>query len=141
MPRRRNLVLTVLLSAAALACSRFERQQLDAIAVARTTLRVRAPELINPVAKPVQRNASPQLEFEVELTHPPLGAALELTCQWRAPSGDVRYDNAWQTKPISHDPWPTHCRHAFTPGDDAGHWTVVMKAAQRELGSADFTLD
>jgi hypothetical protein len=138
MPSRRNLVFGLLLTAA---CTRTTSQQVEAIAVARTTLRERTPELIDPVSKPVQRSASPQLELEIELTHAPLGAALELTCQWRGPSGDMRYDNAWQTKPISHDPWPTHCRHAFTPTDDAGSWTVAMKAGQRELGSEHFTLE
>lgn len=142
MPRRRNVVpVLVLLTAAALACSRGERRpHIEPLTVARMILRVRAPQLIEPITKPVQRSSNPQLEFEVQLSRPPLGVALELTCQWRGPAKE-RYENGWETKPISHDPWPTHCRHAFTPNDAAGLWTVIMRFGDRDLGSQFFTLE
>lgn len=66
---------------------------------------------------------------------------LELTCQWQGPDGDVRYGNAWRTKRIARDPWTTHCRHTFGPSDPAGTWTVVMRAAGRNLAQKPFMLE
>ena len=141
MPRRCGRGLCSLLLVAAAACSRNPSPLGSEVLVTRTSLRMRSPELLDPLPSAVARSMQPQLELELELDRMPLGAAFSLSCEWRGPHGETRHENSWQTKPISHNPWPTHCRHSFEADDPVGPWTVVMKAGPRELGSAKFKLE
>lgn len=138
MPRH-DLLLLVALAA----CSRSPSPSTlgSEVLVTHTSLRMRSPQLLDPLPSSVARSMQPQLELELELDRLPLGAAFALTCEWRGPQAELRHENSWQTKPISHNPWPTHCRHSFASDDPLGPWTVVMKAGRRALGSAKFKLE
>ena len=93
-----------------------------------------------PLTGPAAREVGPELVFEVVLRDPPRGGSLELVCHWLNPSGEVRYENHWETKDIDKAPWPTHCRHHFGPTDVLGHWSVRMLSGERVLGEERFEL-
>jgi hypothetical protein len=89
----------------------------------------------------LSRSARPEVTLEVVLLHPPQGAALDVTCDWKGPGGDIQHQNHWKTKDIDTDPWPTHCRRRFEPSDPAGDWTVIMKQGDRTLASERFNAE
>jgi hypothetical protein len=91
-----------------------------------------------PFSGVVTRSARPEVAFEVILVHPPQGRALDVTCDWTGPAGDVRHQNHWQTRTIDTDPWPTHCRRSFGPDDPTGDWKVTMKQGERTLVTERF---
>jgi hypothetical protein len=109
-----------------------------AVRVASTQLRLRTQT--EPVTAPLQRRDQPELELEARLTEVPRSATLSLSCTWRDPDGKTAHVNSWHTRVITHEPWPTHCRHRFQADDPSGTWTVVMTLDQRELGHAEFAL-
>ncbi len=89
----------------------------------------------------VRRDTQPELSFEVSLSKAPQGSAVDLTCDWQAPDGSLRYQNRWQTKDVDRELWQTHCRHRFGPADAAGGWSVHMKQGERKLASSRFSLE
>lgn len=68
-----------------------------------------------------------QLRFSTKLMNAPKGDTLPMTCVWRAPDGALLHENAWQTKPITHDAWETHCVFQKAPE----HVKVEMKTSDR----------
>jgi hypothetical protein len=111
-------------------------EALASIAVSQSTLTLGGV----PLATPLMRVATPELVFDVVLAEAPQGAGLDLSCDWRAPEGTVRYENRWQTKPVDRSLWPTHCRHTFGPGDAVGVWSVTMREADHDLVTRRFSL-
>lgn len=89
----------------------------------------------------VSRKAKPELMFEVALSHAPRGEALDLTCSWSGPGGDVRRENHWKTKSVETDTWLTHCRNSFGSADPAGEWSVTMKQDARTLATQTFRVE
>lgn len=73
-----------------------------------------------------------QLRLSTKLMNAPKGDALPMTCAWRAPDGTLLHENAWQTKPISHDAWETHCVFQKAPE----HVKVTMKASDRVIAES-----
>ncbi len=68
-----------------------------------------------------------QLRMSAKLMSAPHGEAVPMTCSWRSPDGALLHENAWNTKPVSHDAWETHCVLPKTPE----HVKVVMTAHGR----------
>jgi len=95
----------------------------------------------NPISGPLSRSARPEVSLETVLAHTPEGDSLDLTCDWRGPGGDLRYQNHWQTKGIDKQAWPTHCRHRFGAADPSGAWSVEMKLNDRTLVTERFSLE
>ncbi len=89
----------------------------------------------------LRRDSRPELVLDVVLRNPPEGRSIELTCDWKGPSGDLRYQNHWRTKEIDRAIWQTRCKRAFGLADPAGRWTVVMKEGDRSLTEKQFTLE
>jgi hypothetical protein len=112
----------------------------QASAAVTTTLAIVARDL-EPVASAVPRSSEPELTFDAVLAHVPRGAPLDMSCDWLGPSGELRYQNHWQTKEIDKDVWPTHCRRRFGPADPAGAWSVQMKLGDRVLATGKFELE
>ena len=110
---------------------------IDRVSVSQTVLALGGA----PVSNVIARAAQPELSLEAVLAHAPTGDSLALTCDWRDPSGQVRYQNHWQTKTIDRDLWPTHCRHRFSAADAAGDWTVSLGVGERVLAKERFHLD
>ena len=75
---------------------------------------------------------SGQLKLSTKLMNPPKGDALPMSCAWRAPDGTLLHENAWQTKPITHDAWETHCVFQKAPE----HVKVEMKASDRVIAES-----
>ncbi len=139
--RRRLLValaLAAVLGAGALLLWNWAAEQ-RALAAMQAT-QARLAERGAPVTA-VRRETQPELSFEVSLSSAPKGNELDLTCDWKAPDGSLRYQNRWQTKAVDRELWQTHCRRRFGSGDVAGGWTVIMKQGERELASERFTLE
>lgn len=75
-------------------------------------------------ADPVLSTEGGQLRLSAKLMSAPNGESVPMTCAWRGPGGALLHENAWQTKPVTHDAWETHCVLANAPE----HVTVAMKA-------------
>jgi len=84
------------------------------------------------------RAANPVVVYRVTLTGAPSGRALPMTCSWLDPSGKVAHENAWTTKKVSHDVWPTHCRCPLGSAAPPGTWKVEMSVDGRLLKSSAF---
>jgi hypothetical protein len=128
-----------LLSVLASCVTEASPEQLKNLSVTDSRLHLRSEILA--VSQPLRRQQTPQLELELTLTQLPRDVTIPLSCDWRMPNGETRHHNAWQTKAISHEPWPTHCRYTVDAEDPTGSWTVVMRQAGRELGRAQFELE
>jgi hypothetical protein len=87
---------------------------------------------------PFDRAASPALTLDVTLKDAPKGDKLDLSCDWKDPSGVVVHQNKYTTKTIDKDPWPTHCRYTLAPSSKTGTWNVTMKQGDRVLSSDAF---
>ena len=88
----------------------------------------------------IDRESSPMIYFRVTLKDVPLGETLALDCEWIAPDGQVAHRNHYETKPINHDNWNTHCRDRFGPASPTGAWTVTMSLQGRQIAKATFLL-
>ncbi|MBS2016477.1 MAG: hypothetical protein JST00_26565 [Deltaproteobacteria bacterium] len=73
---------------------------------------------------PVLAEEPGQLRLSAKLMSAPEGEAVPMRCAWRSPEGALLHENAWQTKPVSHDAWETHCILKGTPA----HVKVTMTA-------------
>lgn len=73
---------------------------------------------------PVLSEERGQLRLSVKLMRAPNGETVPMTCAWRSAEGALLHENAWQTKPVSHDAWETHCVLQNAPE----HVRVAMKA-------------
>jgi len=133
------LVAAILLAIGALAGWRAHARSaaIARISTSGTVLAVNGAQLANALSRATQ----PELSLEVVLARAPTDDSLELSCDWRDPSGQVRYQNHWQTKTIDKPLWPTHCRHRFNAADASGEWSVSMSLAERVLASERFTLE
>ena len=58
---------------------------------------------------PVLREEAGQLRLSAKLMQAPRGESIPMTCAWRGADGALLHENAWQTKPVTHDAWETHC--------------------------------
>jgi hypothetical protein len=88
--------------------------------------------------KTVDRSASPEVWYRVELDNVPHGTKLALVCEWIGPDGKVLKRNRYQTRAIDATPWPTHARQSFGPSSPPGKWTVQLKLEERVLHSLTF---
>jgi hypothetical protein len=133
-----GLVAVLLLTGLTLGWRAMGRSQaLEQTAVARAVLTSAGA----PAAGVVSRSGRPEVGFELVLRHPPHGAALDLSCHWRGPGGDLRHQNRWQTKEVDKDVWPTQCRRRFDAADSPGAWSVAMLLGERELAVERFTVE
>lgn len=85
--------------------------------------------------------AGSDVELESILSHPPEGDRVELTCVWTDPAGTKQHENHWETKPVTHDAWPTHCRFRVPLDAPAGTWSVKMKQDERTLTEKTFVVE
>lgn len=76
---------------------------------------------------PVLTDEAGQLKLSAKLMSAPKGESVPMSCSWQTPDGKVLHENAWKTKPISHDAWETHC--VLQKGPE--HVRVIMKAHDR----------
>lgn len=83
-------------------------------------------------ANPVLTTEAGQLRLSAKLMSAPNGEAVPMTCTWRGADGALLHENAWQTKPVSHDAWETHCVFPNAPE----HVKVAMKAAGRVVAES-----
>ena len=83
-------------------------------------------------ADPVLSAETGQLRLSAKLMSAPNGESVPMTCQWRSADGALLHENAWQTKPVSHDAWETHCILPTTPD----HVKVAMKAHGRVVAES-----
>lgn len=75
-------------------------------------------------AEPVLSAEAGQLRLSAKLMSAPNGESVPMSCAWRGADGALLHENAWQTKPVSHDAWETHCVFPNPPD----HVKVAMKA-------------
>lgn len=75
---------------------------------------------------------SGQLRLSTKLMAAPKGESVPMTCAWRSPEGTLIHENAWKTKPISHDAWETHCVLQKAPP----HVKVEMRAFDRVVAES-----
>ena len=73
-----------------------------------------------------------QLRLSTKLMNAPKGEAIPMSCTWRGPDGALIHENAWQTKPVTHDAWETHCVFQKAPE----HVKVEMKAHDRVVAES-----
>lgn len=59
--------------------------------------------------QPVLTEEGGQLRMSAKLMSAPKGDSVPMTCSWTGEGGALLHENAWQTKPVSHDAWETHC--------------------------------
>ena len=78
--------------------------------------------------EPVLSAEAGQLRLSAKLMSAPRGETVPMTCTWRSPDGTLLHENAWQTKPVSHDAWETHC---ILPRAAPEHVKVAMSAHGR----------
>ena len=83
-------------------------------------------------ADPVLSAEAGQLRLSAKLMSAPRGESVPMTCAWRSPDGSLLHENAWQTKPVSHDAWETHCILPKVPE----HVKVVMTAHGRVVAES-----
>jgi hypothetical protein len=83
-------------------------------------------------ADPVLSEEAGQLRLSAKLMSAPSGESVPMTCAWRGADGALLHENAWQTKPVSHDAWETHC---VLPNPPA-HVKVAMKAHGRVVAES-----
>jgi hypothetical protein len=81
---------------------------------------------------PVLREEAGQLRLSAKLLSAPSGESVPMTCTWSGAGGALLHENAWQTKPVSHDAWETHCVLPTPPA----HVKVVMKAHGRVVAES-----
>ena len=94
-----------------------------------------------PVNGPLSRATAPEVTFQAVLTHAPQGESLDLTCDWKGPSGTIERQSHWQTKPIDKDVWVTHCKRTFGASDAPGPRTVSLQQGSHELASGTFVVE
>jgi hypothetical protein len=68
-----------------------------------------------------------QLKLSVKLMDTPKDESVSMTCTWQTLDGTLLHQNAWQTKPVNHDAWETHCVLDNAPE----HVKVEMRAYGR----------
>jgi hypothetical protein len=81
---------------------------------------------------PVLTEEPGQLRLSAKLMSAPKGESVPMTCAWTGADGTLLHENAWQTKPISHDAWETHCVLPTPPA----HVKVAMKAHGRVVAES-----
>jgi hypothetical protein len=74
-----------------------------------------------------------QLKLHATLMGIPQGEVVDVRCTWRAVDGTILHENAYRTKPVSHDAWDTHCTLKNAPD----HVKVEMRAFERVLAQAE----
>jgi len=94
-----------------------------------------------PVGGPLSRATAPEVTFQAVLAHAPHGEPLDLTCDWKGPSGEIERQSHWQTKPVDKDVWPTHCKRTFGASDAPGARTVSLRQGDHELASGRFVVE
>jgi hypothetical protein len=75
---------------------------------------------------------SGQLKLTTKLMDAPKGDAVNMSCTWRTPEGTLLHENVWETKPVTHDAWETHCVLRETPT----HVRVEMRAFDRVVAES-----
>jgi hypothetical protein len=83
-------------------------------------------------ADPVLSEEGGQLRLSAKLMSAPSGETVPMTCAWRSPDGALLHENAWQTKPVSHNAWETHCVLKSAPE----HVKVAMSAHGRVVAES-----
>ncbi len=83
-------------------------------------------------AEPVLSEEAGQLRLSAKLMSAPSGESVPMSCTWRSPEGALLQENAWQTKPVSHDAWETHCVLKSAPV----HVKVAMTAHGRVVAES-----
>lgn len=118
---------TLLIGAAALALA------LAAALGIGASLRAKSAEAAAITAtEPVLSAETGQLRLSAKLMSAPRGESVPMTCAWRSPEGALIHENAWKTKPVSHDAWETHCVLPKTPD----HVKVTMTAHGRVVAES-----
>lgn len=85
-----------------------------------------------------QVNRPSALAYQVTLNQAPVGKTLALRCDWLDATGQVVYQNQYETKQITTPIWPTFCRYRLPPDATPGTWTVRMFQSDRLLSDATF---
>jgi hypothetical protein len=86
----------------------------------------------------VDREERPELWYRVMLDGAPVGATLDLSCDWVGPDGRVAHRNHYTTRQIDRPNWPTHARYRIEANSPVGVWTVRLKYGARVLHSNTF---
>ena len=81
---------------------------------------------------PVLSDEGGQLRLSAKLMSAPRGESVPMTCAWSGADGALLHESAWQTKPVSHDAWETHCVFPTAPE----HVKVAMKAHGRVVAES-----
>ncbi len=81
---------------------------------------------------PVLTEEAGQLRLSAKLMSAPNGESIPMACTWSSTEGAILRENAWQTKPVSHDGWETHCVLSNPPA----HVKVAMKAHGRVVAES-----
>ena len=81
---------------------------------------------------PVLSEEAGQLRLSAKLMRAPKGESVPMACTWSGADGALLHENAWQTKPVSHDAWETHCVFQNAPE----HVKVEMKAHGRVVAES-----
>jgi hypothetical protein len=81
---------------------------------------------------PVLSEEAGQLRLSAKLMSAPNGESVPMTCTWSSTDGALLHENAWQTKPVSHGAWETHCVFQNAPA----HVKVAMKAHGRVVAES-----
>jgi hypothetical protein len=86
----------------------------------------------------VSRRERPEVWYRVTLAGAPVGAQLDLICDWSDPAGRVAHRNRYRTRVIDRPAWPTHARYRLGPGSPTGTWTVRLGLDGRVLHATSF---
>lgn len=88
----------------------------------------------------IDREAEPELYYNVVLEGVPLGWPLALSCEWVDPGGVVARRNRYRTRIVYKTSWPTHCRQPLSADLSPGSWEVRLLMDGRVLSTAPFVL-
>jgi hypothetical protein len=86
-------------------------------------------------------NKGNEIAYRVTLSNAPVGAKLDLKCNWLNPTGQVSHSSRFETKNITTPTWNTQCRYQLPVDAATGAWQVQLKTGERLLKQAPFDVN
>jgi hypothetical protein len=86
-------------------------------------------------------NKGNEIAYRVTLSNAPVGAKLDLNCNWLNPTGQVSHSSRFETKNITTPTWNTQCRYQLPVDAATGAWQVQLKTGERLLKQAPFDVN
>jgi hypothetical protein len=86
-------------------------------------------------------NKGNEIAYRVTLSNAPVGAKLDLSCNWLNPTGQVSHSSRFETKNITTPTWNTQCRYQLPVDAATGAWQVQLKTGERLLKQAPFDVN